>query len=102
MNRPKAHDMSKMITPVLLALLLAASAGQVSAYIGPGAGISFVGSLLSILATFFVAIGAVLFWPVRKFLKRRKARREAPENTAPARNPGDAGGDDGPGGGQRA
>jgi len=84
--------------PVLLALLLVTS-GQALAYIGPGAGISVVGSLLSILATFFVAIGAILFWPVRKFLKRRKARREM---AAPAQNPDDAGGKDSRGTGRRA
>ena len=43
------------------------------AYIGPGAGISVLGSLLSILATIFVAIGAIIFWPLRKFIKRRKS-----------------------------
>ena len=52
------------------------------AYIGPGAGISVLGSLLGILATIFVAIGAVLFWPIRKYLKRRKARRESAQGTA--------------------
>lgn len=52
------------------------------AYIGPGAGISVLGSLLSILATIFVAIGAILFWPIRKYLKRRKALRESARDTA--------------------
>jgi membrane protein implicated in regulation of membrane protease activity len=91
--------MSRTIRCILPALLLTLTAGQALAYIGPGAGISVVGSLLSIVATFFVAIGAVLFWPVRKYLKRRKARREAQEG---AHNQGDAGADDGPGGGRRA
>ena len=85
--------MSKSMKPALLALLLVTS-GQALAYIGPGAGISVVGSLLSILATFFVAIGAILFWPVRKLLKRRKARRETAAE--PARHL-----DDGPGDGRR-
>lgn len=47
------------------------------AYIGPGAGISVLGSVLGILATIFVAIGAIVFWPIRKFLKRKKAMRES-------------------------
>jgi membrane protein implicated in regulation of membrane protease activity len=88
--------MSNSIKSVLLALLLVTS-GQALAYIGPGAGISVVGSLLSILATFFVAIGAILFWPIRKLLKRRKARRETTADAEPAREP-----DDGPGDGRRA
>ena len=52
------------------------------AYIGPGAGISVLGSLLGVLATIFVAIGAIVFWPIRKFLKRKKARRESSPDSA--------------------
>ena len=47
------------------------------AYIGPGAGISVLGSLLGILGTIIVAIGAILFWPIRKMMKRRKATAAA-------------------------
>jgi hypothetical protein len=62
----------------ILTLLLAAFfASPAFAYVGPGAGISVLGSLLGILATIFVAIGAIIFWPVRKFLKRKKARAES-------------------------
>ena len=55
---------------IFLLLLLPVS---VLAYIGPGAGISVVGSLLGILGTIIIAIGAILFWPIRKMMKRRKA-----------------------------
>jgi hypothetical protein len=58
-----------------------ASVSPAFAYIGPGAGISVLGSLLGILTTIFVAIGAVLFWPLRKLIKRRKARRESVTGT---------------------
>ena len=73
--------MLKTITFILLAFILLALASPALAYIGPGAGISVLGSLLSILATIFVAIGAIIFWPLRKYLKRRKARRESPLGT---------------------
>lgn len=58
-------------------LLLALIASPAAAYVGPGAGISVLGSLLGILATIFVAIGAILFWPIRKLMKRRKAKKES-------------------------
>jgi len=51
----------------------------VLAYIGPGAGISVLGSLLGILGTIVIAIGAILFWPIRKMMKRRKAAAAATE-----------------------
>ena len=61
---------------IIALLLLALIATPATAYIGPGAGISVLGSLLGILATIFVAFGAILFWPIRKLLKRRKAKKE--------------------------
>ena len=57
-------------------LLLALIASPAAAYVGPGAGISVLGSLLGILATILVAIGAILFWQIRKLMKRRKAKKE--------------------------
>jgi len=81
--------MLKTTTIVGLAIILLAPLSPALAYIGPGAGISVVGSLLSILATFFVAIGAIIFWPLRKLLKRRKARRSAVPGTATAQPGGE-------------
>jgi len=78
--------MSKIATLILLTQISTAMA-----YVGPGAGISVLGSLLSILATIIVAIGAIIFWPLRKFIKRRKARRETPVDTE-AVNASDDGG----------
>ena len=63
----------------LLPLLLLTNSAV--AYVGPGAGISVLGSLLSILATIFVAIGAIIFWPLRKYMKRRKARLNSEAST---------------------
>ncbi len=60
-----------MFRIVLLALALLISAPAM-AYIGPGAGISVLGSLLGILATIVVAIGAIVMWPLRKMLKKRR------------------------------
>ena len=61
---------------IIVLLLLTLSAIPAAAYIGPGAGISVLGSLLGILATIFVAIGVILFWPIKKLMKRRKAKKE--------------------------
>jgi hypothetical protein len=61
---------------IIALLWLTLIASPVTAYIGPGAGISVLGSLLGILATIFVAFGAILFWPIRKLIKRRKAKKK--------------------------
>jgi predicted AlkP superfamily phosphohydrolase/phosphomutase len=51
---------------ILGALLLAAalSPSPALAYIGPGAGFAFAGSLAVMLAAFALAIGTILLWPV--------------------------------------
>jgi predicted AlkP superfamily phosphohydrolase/phosphomutase len=48
---------------VLVPAVLAA--GEAHAYIGPGAGFAFVGSLLVLIATFAIAFSIILTWPIR-------------------------------------
>jgi predicted AlkP superfamily phosphohydrolase/phosphomutase len=52
----------------LIAALVALStlaAAPAQAYIGPGAGFAFVGSLLILIATFAIAFSIILTWPIR-------------------------------------
>ena len=72
--------MPRRVQTTVLTLFLLCLSFSVSAYIGPGAGISVLGSLLGILATIVLAIGAILIWPVRKMLKRKKVRAAEAES----------------------
>ncbi len=45
------------------ACVLLACPGTAHAYIGPGAGFAFAGSLLTMLAAFALALGSILLWP---------------------------------------
>ncbi len=58
-------------------LILMAMAPTAFAYIGPGAGISVIGSLFGLLATVFLAVVAVLFWPLRRAWKKMHAGKES-------------------------
>jgi membrane protein implicated in regulation of membrane protease activity len=58
---------------LLFLLLLALPA---FAYIGPGAGIPFIGSFIGFIVTIFLVISAILFWPIRKLLKKKKANKQ--------------------------
>jgi hypothetical protein len=66
-------------TPITCALVAAAAlvaswAEPAAAYIGPGAGITMLGALWGVIVAIALALGAVLFWPIRILLrKRRKA-----------------------------
>ena len=54
--------------------------GSAHAYIGPGAGISAVGSLLTLSAAVLLAIVGFVWYPVKRLMKkRRKARAKAAE-----------------------
>ena len=52
-----------------------------SAYIGPGSGISVIGSLLGLLATILLTIGAIVLFPVRKMMKKRRAETQSHDDT---------------------
>ena len=64
------------LPPLLLASLAllasAAAASPALAYIGPGAGITMLGALWGVVVAVALALGAVLFWPIRALLRRRK------------------------------
>ncbi|MDJ0869327.1 MAG: alkaline phosphatase family protein [Myxococcota bacterium] len=54
---------ARIVAAAVAAALLAPDAAQ--AYIGPGAGFAFVGSLLVLLTTFAIALAIILTWPLR-------------------------------------
>lgn len=66
------------ITCALCAFLLPTAA---SAYIGPGAGASLASSLFGVLAAIVVAIGVVLFWPLRLIYKKIRGSKPVAQNT---------------------
>ncbi|MES2641384.1 MAG: alkaline phosphatase family protein [Myxococcota bacterium] len=60
MERPNPYQL--LVRLALLSLLMWPSAAL--AYIGPGAGFAFAGSLAVMVAAFALAIGTILLWPI--------------------------------------
>jgi predicted AlkP superfamily phosphohydrolase/phosphomutase len=64
----RAHPFRKALLRsaalALLATVILVPSNPASAYIGPGAGFAFVGSLFVLIATFFLAVGTILIWPI--------------------------------------
>ena len=58
----------------ILPLLFITSAAQ--AYVGPGPGLSMIGSFLTLFAGVVIALFFVLLYPIRLFLKRRKDKKK--------------------------
>ena len=46
------------------------------AYIGPGLGLGAIGGIIGVLASIFLVIFAVLWYPIKKILKQRKLKLE--------------------------
>ncbi len=60
----------------------------VSAYVGPGAGLSALGALLALLAAIVVAIFGFFWYPIKRLLNKRRApegQLDPDENPDPAR-----------------
>lgn len=60
---------------VFLTLILATAPAL--AYIGPGAGISFLGSIFTWVAGALIALLAILLWPLRAVFRRMRRRPAA-------------------------
>lgn len=67
--------MKKIAAFIILAVAVAAPTGAF-AYVGPGAGLSLLGALWAFLAAIGTALFFVIAWPVRKFMRRRRAAHE--------------------------
>lgn len=71
--------------PALLVLAASSLPGAAEAYIGPGAGLSAIGSLLALIGAVLLAIVGFVWYPVRRLLRRGKA---AKGGAPPAGKPG--------------
>jgi hypothetical protein len=60
----------------LFIIALLALCAPAYAYVGPGPGLSMLGSLFTLLAGIFLALFMVLFYPIRLLLKKRKNARK--------------------------
>jgi membrane protein implicated in regulation of membrane protease activity len=67
--------MSSMVRLAILTAFCAIMAPSVVvAYVGPGAGLGMIGSLIAVIGAVLVAIVGFLILPIRMLLKRRRAR----------------------------
>ncbi len=64
----------RIVSSILLALIII---NPVHAYIGPGAGIPILGSIIGIIVTVLLVLSAILFWPIKKLLLKRKNDKDS-------------------------
>ena len=75
--------MTGQLTSVFLCSLLLSlvTAEPALAYVGPGAGLTVIGSILAFLGLIFLAIFGFLWYPIKRLITKRK--QSAPVGTAP-------------------
>ena len=61
----------------LVVALLAVVPVAAQAYVGPGAGVGMIGSLLAVLGAVLLAIVGLILWPLRMLRKRRNGKNGA-------------------------
>ena len=50
------------------------------AYIGPGAGLSAIGTFVAVIGAFLLLLVGFVWYPVKRLLRGRKATKDAAEN----------------------
>ena len=70
----------KWVVVVLLAVVPLAA----QAYVGPGAGVGMIGSLLAVLGAVLLAIVGLVLWPLRMIRKRWHAKRGSKTEKPPS------------------
>lgn len=50
------------------------------AYIGPGMGLGFIGSLLGVIAAVFVAIFGFVWYPIKRMMKNKRSAEKADDD----------------------
>jgi membrane protein implicated in regulation of membrane protease activity len=75
---------------VAIALGLSLIATPALAYIGPGAGITVLGALWGVVVAVVLALAAILLWPLRALLRRRRRSTRPADASASAEPEADA------------
>ena len=75
--------MSRYILTLLAAVvLLVLHPGTALAYIGPGVASGALAAVVGVIGSIFLALFAVIYYPVKRMLKRRKAAAATETDTA--------------------
>lgn len=59
-------------------LVVTAISGPAFAYVGPGAGLSLLGTLWGLAIAVFAALSFLIAWPIRRMLRQRRSPRRRP------------------------
>ncbi len=64
--------MSKKTVAFTFAIALVMQPSMASAYVGPGLGAGALAAMLGVIGSIFLAIFALLYYPIKRMIKKRK------------------------------
>jgi preprotein translocase subunit SecD len=67
-----------MILPLVILLVLIAP-DQADAYVGPGLGAGTIGVILGIIGSLFIALFAIIWYPLKRLFKKKKKQGQETE-----------------------
>jgi len=70
--------MQSMILPLVILLVLMAP-DQADAYVGPGLGAGTIGVILGIIGSLFIALFAIIWYPLKRLFKKKKKQNQETE-----------------------
>ncbi|MFK5968591.1 MAG: hypothetical protein QM487_00480 [Candidatus Marithrix sp.] len=62
-----------------IAIFVMVFSGTVSAYVGPGAGLTLIGSLIGLVVAIVTALAIILFWPIRALIRKIRGKKAEEE-----------------------
>jgi hypothetical protein len=77
-NRRSSLRLVRLLLPAIVAVT-AFAPNLAHAYIGPGAGLTAIGTVLALLAAVLFAVVGFVWYPMKRLLKRLKAKPSAAE-----------------------
>lgn len=63
----------RVMAAIGIASLTATAASPAYAYVGPGLGLSVIGTILALITGFFLAVAGFVWYPVKRLLRKRRA-----------------------------
>ena len=78
-TRATSSTTTAFVAAMILAAVMPTTA---AAYVGPGAGLTFIASLLAVGAAVLIMIGGLVAFPIRLMMKAARKRREAAAEAA--------------------
>jgi hypothetical protein len=76
------HLPGKVAAALSAGLFVMALAPSAMAYVGPGAGVGMLGVLLAVIIAVLATVVGLVLWPLRMFMRRRKAKTDSPQPTS--------------------